>query len=324
MRRWIGAIAAAVLAALAGACTTVNASRTERAEEAFPPTGELLRIGETTVHAHVAGTGPTIILIHGASGNARDFTFSLVEDLARDYRVIAFDRPGLGWTDRLPGTTGALNTDHESAADQARLLDAAARALGVERAVVVGHSYGGAVALAWALEAPERVAGLALFAAPSHPWDGGLGALYRINASALGGAVAVPLLSALAPPSRLEETVADIFAPQSPPPGYLAHVGAPLSLRPESLRANAQQVNGLLPEIELMAPRYPALTLPIELIHGDADTIVPLAIHSRRLAERAPGARLQVLPGVGHMPHHADPAAARAAIDRAVARAGLR
>ncbi|MCX7645439.1 MAG: alpha/beta hydrolase [Rhodobacteraceae bacterium] len=288
-----------------------------RAEQRYPPTGELLDIGGTVVHAHVEGAGPAVILIHGASGNARDFTFDLVGRLRDRYRVIAFDRPGLGHTGRLPGWA-------ESPAGQAALLEAAAAALGVERAVIVGHSYGAAVALAWALDLPARAAAVVSLAGAAHPWEGDLGLWYRVTASRLGGATVVPLVAAFAPQSLAERSVAAIFAPQPVPAGYVEHVGIDLTLRPETLRANAGQVTALKPHVRAMAARYPGLGIPIEILHGTADAIVPLETHSRPLARLAPNARLTVLPGVGHMPHHADPEAAVGAIDRAAGRAGLR
>ncbi len=84
-----------------------------------------------------------MILIHGASGNTRDFTFDLAKRLDDRYRVIAFDRPGLGWSDSA-GDAGV------SPLVQADILRAAADQLGVRNPIVVGHSYGGAVAMAWA------------------------------------------------------------------------------------------------------------------------------------------------------------------------------
>lgn len=71
------------------------------AETSYPPTGQLLTVEGHTVHAHVEGHGPDLILIHGASGSTRDFTFSFVERMKGRYRVIAFDRPGLGWSDDI-------------------------------------------------------------------------------------------------------------------------------------------------------------------------------------------------------------------------------
>jgi pimeloyl-ACP methyl ester carboxylesterase len=70
-------------------------------------------------------------------------------------------------------------------------------------------------------------------------------------------------------------------------------------------------------------PRYGEIDVPVEILHGDADDTVPLAVHSEPLSRQLPNARLTVLPGVGHMLHHADPDAVEAAIDRAATRAGL-
>jgi pimeloyl-ACP methyl ester carboxylesterase len=283
----------------------------------YPPTGPLIDIDGTEVHAHVEGERPAVILIHGASGNSRDFTFDLIARLSPRYRVIAFDRPGLGHTE-------GLRSDGETPFEQAALLDKAAAALGVDRAVIGGHSYGGAVAMAWALEHPERVAAVVSLAGAVLPWEGGLGAWYDVTGSALGSAFLVPLISAFAPRGQAEMVLADVFSPQAVPDGYADHVGIDLTLRTGTIRANSRQVNGLKPHVTTMAARYPGLSIPIEILHGDHDTIVPLEVHSRILADVAPTACLTVLAGVGHMPHHADPDATVAAIDRAVARAGLR
>jgi pimeloyl-ACP methyl ester carboxylesterase len=309
--------AALAAAALVAAGLILTRDPAMSAEDRYPPTGPLLEIGGTTVHAHVEGEGPAVILIHGASGNTRDFTFDLVGRLSDRFRVIAFDRPGLGHTGRLPGWA-------ETPAGQAALLDAAAAELGVERAVLVGHSYGGAVALAWALDLPDRAAAVVSLAGAAHPWEGDLGLWYRVTSSRLGGVTVVPLVAALAPRALAERSVASIFEPQPVPAGYVEHVGVDLTLRAETLRANARQVNSLKPHVRAMAARYPGLAIPIEIVHGTEDTIVPLETHSRPLARLAPNARLTVLPGVGHMPHHADPDAAVAAIERAAERAGLR
>ncbi|MBA3325489.1 MAG: alpha/beta fold hydrolase, partial [Rhodobacteraceae bacterium] len=99
------------------------------------------------------GAGPPVVLIHGASGNLRDFTLDVMPALAARHDVIAFDRPGHGLSG-WPGPEAA------SLSEQARLMRLALAQLGVARATVVGHSYGGSVALAWALDAPETVDGL--------------------------------------------------------------------------------------------------------------------------------------------------------------------
>jgi pimeloyl-ACP methyl ester carboxylesterase len=292
------------------------AAREDMANAAFPPEGQLIQVDGHTVHAYVTGTGPDLVLIHGASGNLRDFTFSLTAKLAPDYRVIAFDRPGLGWTDGIP--------DGDSPAVQATLLRHAAMQLGVTNPIVLGHSYGGAVAMAWALQAPDDTAALVLVSAATMPWDGSIWWLHDVMANPVGGYTLVPLVTAFAGNQTAEDATRSIFAPDPMPAGYLAHIGADLTMRRATLRANSGQVAGLKPFIIAMSAQYASLTLPVELIHGDADTIVPLSVHAARLVNILPNAVLTVLPGVGHMPHHSNEAELIAAINRAATRAGLR
>ena len=269
------------------------------------------------VHAHVEGGGPDVILLHGASGNLRDFTFDLAGRLAHRFRVTAFDRPGLGHTD-------PLHDGGDSPAEQAAVLDLAAGTLGIDRAVVLGHSYGAAVAMAWALGHPARVAAVVVVAGATMPWPGSLGPWYRIAARRLGGAVVVPLVSTLTPRRVVDRSVAAIFAPQRVPKGYIEHIGIPLTLRRAgTLRATTRQVAGLKPHVTEMARSYPALALPVEIVHGTADALVPARVHARPMARLLPDATLTELSGIGHMPHHAAPEATVAAVIRAAARAGL-
>ncbi len=312
-------ILAAAGMALGGCAAWVDArasSREQVAAQAFPPIGQVLAVEGRRIHVHVEGTGPDLVLIHGASGNLRDFTFALSGRLASEFRVIAFDRPGLGWTDALP-------EGNESPFAQAALLRAAAAQLGLRRPVILGHSYGGAVAMAWALQAPDEVAALVVLSGATMPWPGELGALYRMTDSAIGEATVVPVLTAFAPLERVDLLVARTFAPQRPPAGYGDYIGAGLALRRASLRANLRQVNALKSHLQAMAPLYPGLDLPVEIVHGDADRVVGAAVHAEPLAALLPEARLTLLPGIGHMPHHADPEAVVAAVRRAARRGGV-
>lgn len=285
--------------------------------EDYPPTGPLLDIDGVQVHAHQEGAGPDVILLHGAGGNTRDFTFDLVERLRGTFRITAFDRPGLGHTD-------TLHPNGESPAEQAAILEAASRQLGLGPAVLVGHSFGGCVALAWGLDYPDRARAIVSLAGATLPWNGGLGPFYEIAASDFGGAFLVPMISAFAPRFLAHQTIERIFEPDPVPEGYAEHIGIELSLRPDTIRANTRQVNGLKPHIRKMAQRYDELTMPIEILHGTADPIVPIDVHSRPFAAQVPSAHLTELEGLGHMPHHIRPEAAVAAIRRAADRGGLR
>lgn len=308
--------ASLALAVAVAAGTTVwrAGSREAAAVDAVPAEGRFLSVDGLRVHYVIEGTGPDLVLIHGASGSLRDFTFALLPRLTGSFRVIAFDRPGLGLSDPLPdGATGL--------AEQARHLRKATAALGLTRPLVLGHSYGGAVALAWALDDPP--AGLILVSAPSLPWPGGLDPWYRATNSRLGRAVLVPLAAAWVPMSYVRGAIDGVFAPEPAPDGYADHMGVALTARASVLAINSAQVNALRGQLVAMEPRYTSLTLPVELVHGDADTIVPLDIHSGPLAPRLASAQLTVIPGAGHMPQQTHTDIILAAIARAAARAGL-
>lgn len=299
-------------------------AREAAANAAYPPQGRVIDVDGTPVHVLIAGAGPDLVLLHGANGNVRDWTYDFADRVSDRYRVIMFDRPGLGRSGRPSEVSGPWNAQSETPAEQAVLLQKAAAIVGIETPVVVGHSYGGAVAMAWALGQPKETAAVVMLGAVSNPWPGNLGWLYSLNSSTWGGALVVPVLSAFVPQSYVEANIDAIFTPQTAPLGYAEDVGVSLVLRRETVRANAQQVNGLRPHIVKMSKNYSSLMMPVEIVHGDADTIVPMSIHSEPLSKQLPNAVLTVLEGVGHMPHHAAPDEVEDAIDRAASRAGLR
>lgn len=308
-------VLAALIIAMALVTDAVATRREAAVQAAFPPLGQLLTVDGVRLHALTRGAGPDLVLIHGASGNLRDL-LPLIDLLAPDYRVTAFDRPGLGWSDPI--------ADGASLTAQALHLARGATQLGITDPIVLGQSYGGAVALAWALDAPLRPRALVLVSSPSLPWPGKLDPWYRLTDTWFGQWIVIPLAAAFVPDSYLDRAVTDIFAPDPAPADYLTYVGAGLSIRRQTLRTNSDQVNALRSQIVAQSLRYPGLTLPVELIHGTADTIVPLAIHSQPLSTILPNVHLTVLQGRGHMPHHAQQQIIPDAINRAAARAGLR
>lgn len=299
--------------------------RETRAEVTHPPLGQILDVNGTEVHALVMGEGPDLVMIHGAGGNMRDFTFDFAERLTDRYRVILLDRPGLGWTALPPdASNGAWASEGTAPQVQAALLQGAADQLGVSNPIVLGHSFGGSVALAWALARPDDTAAVVMVAGVAQPWPGDLGPFYTVLGSPWGGALAVPLITAFTPRAYVKVSIDSIFAPQAAPQTYADYIGASLSMRRVTLRANVRQVNTLRPHMVAMKPEFPTLSMPFEIIHGDADDTVPLHVHAVPLSQQVPNANLTVLPGVGHMPHHVDPQAVADAIDRAAQRAGLR
>lgn len=303
------------LIVLAMATFAVASIRQVRAELAHPPTGQVLHIDGRRLHYRQAGQGPDVVLLHGASGSLAEFDFGLMSGLSNRFRVTAFDRPGLGWSDPLPhGADGLI--------EQARHLAQTCRALDITAPLVVGQSYGGSVALAWALHVPGPRA-LVLLGAPCMPWPGDLDIWYRLNRPALGRWLMPWLAAAWIWPGYVRASLSAIFSPDPVPPGYARTIGTGLTLRRKTLAANVAQVIGLRAALVAMQPDYPRLTLPIESLHGQEDTVVPFDIHAEAFAALAPGCQLTALPGTGHMPHHAHLDQVLATIDRAHWRADI-
>ena len=304
---------------LFGALTHFRANSQEAlARQHYPPEGRYLTVEGKQVHVVVKGSsGPTVVLIHGLSGSARDYTQALAERLALRYRVLVFDRPGLGYSDDL-------GPDDDSIVDQARILKKATAQLGDEAPIVLGQSYGGAVALAWAVRFPTRISALVLVSSPSQVWDSGLPPLYLINSIPLLAKIVTPLLSAYVSEARVERELDTIFSPQKPPLGYGTHIGAGLTLRRQTMQVNARHRANLKEELYALVPMYPSLDLPTEIVHGDEDETVSVDIHSIPLARQIPRANLKILEGIGHMPHHVAKDEVIGAVNRAAKRTGLR
>ncbi|WP_170348520.1 alpha/beta fold hydrolase [Ruegeria atlantica] len=313
----VGLIALTLLVLL-WALALWRAGRNEaRAEAAFPPEGQIVEVNGIPVHAVVMGEGPDVVLIHGSSGNTRDMTFALAPILAENYRVIVFDRPGLGYS-------ASFNQDGETIEEQAEILQKAAAQLGAEKPIVAGQSYGGSVSLAWAVTRPDNISGLVLIAAAAIPWETPLDGFNTLAATPTGNVTALPLITAFVPEWYVEKALDKVFEPQTAPEGYADHFGPGLTMRRASMHANAKQRANLLEEVRALQPRYGEIDVPTEIVHGTADDTVGLGWHSHRLIEQIPGAELIELPGIGHMPQVVAAPEVAAAIDRAAQRAGLR
>ncbi len=308
-------------ALLAGAALTVTGCATYKEKKALedsPPLGQFLEVDGHRVHAWVQGTGPDLVLIHGSSGNLRDFTHSFTARLTDRFRVIAFDRPGLGYTP-------AIDPEGDSLRDQAALLQKAAEQLGAERPIVLGQSLGGAVALAWATYTPDKLSALVTVSGVSHPWETPLSTYYKVLSNPVGQRTVVPALTAFVPDGVVENAIKEIFDPFPVPEGYAEYIGPGLTLKRSALRANADQRERLLEDVRAQQPLYGSrITVPVEVVHGDADDTVWYDLHVPQMEAQVDDVRVTRIEGAGHMPHHTHPEPVVAAVDSAAARAGLR
>lgn len=283
-----------------------------QAARRYPPTGSFVSFDSGRLHYRERRPdGPsrgTVVLIHGASSSHADMLTTLGPELAH-YRVVAFDRPGHGWSDRLEGN--AMADPARQAATLMRGIDA----IVPERFVLVAHSLGGAASTRIALDKPERLRGLVLLGGVTHPWPGGIAWYHHLTVWPVLGPLFTRLVGVPAASGLLEGGAESVFAPRPVTPGYLDAAQIGLLLRPATFRANSQDIAATLDFVTVQAPRYRDLQVRVIAITGDSDAIVSPVIHSAAIARQAPQGRFVLLPGVGHMPHHAAPEIVAAAVD---------
>ncbi len=279
----------------------------------YPPAGPFVNVpgGRLATMQEGPADGPPVVLLHGASANSADPMGGIGHLLAaRGFRVVAFDRPGFGWSDRPGGAADA------SPAAQARLIAEALDAMKVGPAIVLGHSWAGALALALALDHPARVSGLVLAAPVAMPMPGPI-TLPWYWRLALKPPILWVLSRTVGPPialAYLGEAGRRVFKPEEPTPGYIETSRAALVLRPGTLLANVQDLVGLPQALKSLSPRYGTLRLPTAIVSGAADPIVRPEIHAVPLSRVIPGTRLILLPGAGHMIHYTAPEAVAGAV----------
>lgn len=292
-------------------------------ERAHPPRGRFIDIAGLRQHVVELGAefaakttdakNVPVVLVHGASCNLEDMRLALGERLT-GRRVILIDRPGHGFSKRR-GARGS------SPAYQAAILRDILDRLGVSRAVFVGHSWGGAMVLTFALDYPERTAGLVLLAPPLYPFRPGATWFYDIAATPVFGWLMAQTMMLPVGAVSIGAGFAFAFLPQLPPRHYIRRAATLLSLRPATFLANARDVSHLRANLAPQVPRYAALAVPTVVITGEFDLIVPPRQQAKKFAAAVPSTKLVLLPGVGHMVHHAAPervVEAIAAIDSSI------
>ena len=293
--------------------TSHHDSAVLRSELGEPP-GDFVTAAGVRVHYVRRGDGPPVVYVHGAKGSVYDFVLSIGDRLAERYTAVAFDRPGSGFSGRAARDGGSPQA-------QAAVLCAAAAELGLERPVLVGHSFGAAVALAWALDAPGEVAavvtlgGYVLPLGGPPPW---VVALMRSRATLR--AVGALGRSRLGRP-LVESAVRRAFFPGRPPAEYL-RIAPALALDEARLINDGDDRKSAEAGLRALQPRYARLDTPVVIVVGEQDRMVPPST-SERLHALLPRAEIVRLPDAGHMPQFTEPDAVLAAVDRAAARGGV-
>lgn len=314
-RSWLLGAGGAALA-LAGAAW-FNRRSAETAERETPPIGRFVEVDGVRLHYSERGSGRPLVLLHGNAVLLQDWIVSGIVDraVAAGYRVIAFDRPGYGYSSR---PSGRLWTPIE----QAALFVNAFAALGIDRPIVVGHSWGAMVALAIGLDHPHAVAGLVAasgyYFATVRP-----DALPPLpTAAPLIGTVMshtlTPLIARITGPLNVKL----MFSPADVPDRF-ADFPVGLALRPAQQRTSAIEGAIMVPIVRQISSRYGELRVPLAIIAGDGDKIAFAERHAARLYDAVPQADLRIVPGVGHMVHYSAPDELMGAIAMVAGKAGL-
>jgi pimeloyl-ACP methyl ester carboxylesterase len=254
-----------------------------------------------------AGDGPPAVLVHGTLMTADDMRLGPMEALARRFRCIAFDRPGHGWSDHRRGADASLWA-------QVATLRAAVQALGLSRPVICGHSYGGAVALAYGLAHPDEVSGIVALAPICFPEPRLEQLLFGPRAVPGAGDILSDALGTTVDPLLLPALWRAMFLPQAMPERFRAGFPFARAGRPDRIVAEGENAAALWGDLARSALSYGTCRVPVRILCGAADIVVNPWMQGAPAAALIPGARLDLLPGTGHMLHHIHPEAVVAAV----------
>lgn len=266
---------------------------TRQAEARVPPIGRFVDVGDVRLHYLDRGQGPVVVMVHGLSGNLRNF-HALIDRLSKDHRVIAIDRPDCGYSTRLSG-------EHPDLFGQAAIIAEFLRKLELQRPLLVGHSLGGALSLALALDHADVVGALVLISPASQETHEAPAVFKDLDIrSPLAREVIAWTLVAPIGKLKHDRVLQGVFAPEPAPANFDTDGGGALGGRPQEFVTASDDMVSAPAELAAMMPRYRNLTLPVDIVFGTQDPILDYRLHGQRLADAIPGAKLHLLDG-GHM-----------------------
>jgi pimeloyl-ACP methyl ester carboxylesterase len=290
------AVAAAVTVGALAISALVNRHLAKKAEHDNPPTGQFLEVNGVRLHYVERGSGEPLVLLHGNGSMIEDFESSGLIDLAaKNYRVIVFDRPGFGHSDRPRNVVWTPDA-------QAELIKLALERLGVSHAIVLGHSWGAAVAVALALKFPDLVRGLVLASGYYYPTMRPDVVAMSAPALPLVGDVLGHTLSPVMSRLMWPLTMAKIFGPR-PVPHKFERFPKEMALRPSQIRASAAESALMIPDTFHFRGHYADLKMPVVIIAGEQDRLVDIDKQSARLHSDVSQSTFHRVPETGHMIH---------------------
>lgn len=274
------------------------ALRAKRAMRNDPQSGTFIDIDGARIHYIDRGLGPVIVLLHGNALRLEDFVAAgMIDRLAKDHRVIAFDRPGFGHSDRPRKQLWTPDA-------QAALLHKALKQLGVSEAIIVGHSWATLVAIALTLREQTAVRRLVLISGYYFA-DARLDVLMAAPAAipVIGDAMRYTV-SAIFTRLMLGRSIKAMFSPKPVPTGFLPVLSREMLVRPLQIRADAEDAAFMIPAARELSKRYSEIIVPVVIFAGEDDKVVSPDKQARKLHAQLSGSELHVIPGEGHMVHY--------------------
>ena len=267
------------------------------AEKKVPAVGTIINVNGFRSHGYVEGDGSQdIVFIHGAFINLRDWVFAIRLLSKLDSRLIYIDRPGFGYSER-----DESKWDAERQAVQARSY---VKNIHGKNLILVGHSWGASVAMAWATKFPEDVKGVVSIAGLNMPFSGVSKLANDMGLLRIAYELYFSSVAKRAESGSIEKFAARMFQPQDIPIGYLDYVGSDLSRRRSTIKANKGDLLVASQALKQNFASYGRIEMPVEIIHGKEDFLLPFKSQAVAFNEVIPNSRLHILPNVGHMAHH--------------------
>jgi pimeloyl-ACP methyl ester carboxylesterase len=304
-----------IVAVIVAGLVWFAASTARKVEAAVPPCGQFMEIdGQRLHYLDTGGSLPAMVMIHGLGGNLRHYTYALTEKLSGEFRIIAVDRPGSGYSvrpDDAPARLGA----------QAATLAKFIRALGLKQPMLVGHSLGGAVSLAIALDHPDCAGALALIAPLTQAQDDVPEAFQGllVNSPTLRKIIAWTLATPLGI-RNAPKLLKIVFGPDAVPADFPTRGGGMLGLRPTGFYNTSSDLVAASDDLPGMMQRYGGLTIPFGMLFAKGDLILDYRRQGETMKQQCPALDLVLLEQHGHMLPLTAPDAAADLIRRVAAR----
>ncbi|MDC7124234.1 MAG: alpha/beta hydrolase [Spirochaetales bacterium] len=264
----------------------------------YPAVGAYVSAGDVSLHYLRKGMSneKTLVLIHGRDGTLQEYTYSFFKNAAENFDVIAFDRPGYGYSDAFKD--GDMSLKHQAEAIHTALLN-----LGVVEPVFVGHSYGGAVCLEYLLDYPESASG-ALLLGPAAYMNEDLESTIMSfpNIPVIGPILTYTILLPLGRGSA-KHIYENAFAPEAANEEYANEMSS-LYLRPVSFKATARELLYMESDVRSISPRYNEIKIPVVVMAGTEDKVVDFKENAEALVTALPLGKLVTVAGAGHKLHH--------------------